>query len=410
MSPDPYPLTAALLTRPGRSAVASVRIAGSAAKECIDHYFRSASGVGANSMSTDRVYFGRWGDGDEGEELVVARVAEHCFEVHCHGGALAAGRILEDVARRAGQVVEVADRMPGEAQDLLLREAMIALAQAPTDRIAAHLLTQVRGALHHRLGQLCRQVEQLAVDHGGNGREASAAEQVESQLQQLVAHGSLGVRLLRPFQVVIAGAPNVGKSVLLNRLVGYDRAIVFDQPGTTRDLLKTTTAWDGWLVQLTDTAGIRETTSDPIEQAGIESARQQIQAADLVLYVVDATDSGTWVLPSTPDASIQESNKCLRVANKCDLPHQPDQLPRDTICISAKTGDGVDLLVSDMLTSLTFPLDDDVPLPFLPRHQDLLTEALAQLREQRWSACAASLQAIIDGPLPANQPNDGGRS
>ncbi len=189
---------------------------------------------------------------------------------------------------------------------------------------------------------------------------------------------------------MIAGAPNVGKSVLLNRLLGYERAIVYDQPGTTRDVLRTTTAWDGWLFELTDTAGMRDATSDPIERAGIASAHQVIAEADFVLRVFDDADRDTW---ETMDSHVDAQN-CLLVANKCDLIGDDVALPDGSRRVSAMMGNGVEELVADMLSRLTSPIEVGAPHPFLPRHQDLLQQAASHLANAMYLDCARSLREI----------------
>src|SRR4029079_15424602 len=108
--------------------------------------------------------------------------------------------------------------------------------------------------------------------------------------------------------------PNVGKSTLVNALVGYERAIVFDQPGTTRDLVSAVTALDGWPIELTDTAGLRK-SDQALEQEGIVRAKAEMQVADLVLLVFDATQAWS----RNDETLVQEWSNALVVYNKCDL-------------------------------------------------------------------------------------------
>ncbi len=129
----------------------------------------------------------------------------------------------------------------------------------------------------------------------------------------MLARAPLGLHLTKPWQIVIAGPPNVGKSSLLNAFVGYQRAIVFDQPGTTRDVVTAATAIDGWPVQVSDTAGLRS-SADPLETAGADSAAQQARAADCLLLVFDASQHWTAGNQQLIDAWPQ----AVVVGNKCD--------------------------------------------------------------------------------------------
>src|SRR5204862_3686687 len=158
-------------------------------------------------------------------------------------------------------------------------QALLALAGARTERTATIFLDQYRGALRKDL---------TAIEHDlthGNHDTAVRA------LNSLLARASLGLHLRQPWKVVIAGRPNDGKSSLMNAILGYQRSIVWHEPGTTRDVLTATTAIDGWPLELIDTAGLRvgravpADSADPIESEGIARARAQIAAADLTILV-----------------------------------------------------------------------------------------------------------------------------
>ena len=129
------------------------------------------------------------------------------------------------------------------------------------------------------------------------------------------SRGQVGVRLTTGWRVVIAGRPNVGKSRLLNALAGYQRAIVDPTPGTTRDLVTALTAFDGWPVELVDTAGVRE-TDDAIERSGIDRTLRQTETADLVLKVLDRSEP----LQVDDRTLMSGPGPALLVAGKADLP------------------------------------------------------------------------------------------
>jgi tRNA modification GTPase len=402
-------LYAAIRTRAGRSAVASIQIGSLRHDEAldvhqfIDRHFRSASGTSAAQMHEGRVYFGTWSPLDHfearaelpssestieephGEELVIARHGPRLFEVHCHGGKMAAARITSDVRLAGGVVMTAEELLRAQSADLLAAESEIAVAQAATDLAAAHLLAQLRGALHSRITYAQSLLDQ---------REFEALAAV---LDELLGRAKLGLHLLTPFQVVVIGPPNVGKSSLINKLLGFERSIVFDQPGTTRDVLKTTTAWDGWLFELSDTAGVREQSSDAIEQAGIDRAIDSIECADLLVVVADATVDPT----TSVDVALRlpSSVPILHVTNKCDLldnlPDNESNLPEGPLRVSAITGEGVLHLVERIVAAVTQTVAVGEPVPFLVRHRQLLETARAAVDNNHPNECHRALVSLI---------------
>ena len=152
---------------------------------------------------------------------------------------------------------------------------------------------------------------------------------------------SVGLRLIAGWRVVLAGRPNVGKSRLLNALAGYDRAIVDATPGTTRDVVTARTAFEGWPVELADTAGLRP-SDDPIEASGVVLARARQGEADLVLVVLDRSEP----LTDIDRAIVSEHARGLVVANKCDLPAAWSPGDLDAVAVSAERGDGIEELVA----------------------------------------------------------------
>jgi tRNA modification GTPase len=177
----------------------------------------------------------------------------------------------------------------------------------------------------------------------------------EQRIAALLATAELGMHLTRPWQVVIAGRPNVGKSSLINALVGYRRAIVFDQPGTTRDVVTAATVIDGWPVKLSDTAGLHE-AGDAIETAGIDRAKQRLSDADLVVWVFDASETSALsyqdlISQEVDSLGLQLPEKQLLVLNKIDRISDPN-LPGDLIATSATTGAGIDSLLAAIATAL----------------------------------------------------------
>ena len=192
---------------------------------------------------------------------------------------------------------------------------------------------------------------------------AGATNQVLNRLDLLETHACVGRSLTRPWHVAVAGPPNAGKSSLINAILGFERAIVSNQPGTTRDLLTAETAFDGWPVQLLDTAGIHENTN-LLELASIQLAMKQMETADLLLLVFDASQ------PWQPqfDSWCVKYPRAIIVHNKIDLCGSVPALERyDNIqhTTSAIQGDGVGLLlrlVVQQLVPVIPPQGAAVPL------------------------------------------------
>ena len=191
--------------------------------------------------------------------------------------------------------------------------------------------------------------------------QAGANEAARQSVDALLAQADLGLHLTRSWQVVVAGLPNVGKSSLVNAIAGYQRAIVHSTPGTTRDIVSVQTAMDGWPVEISDTAGLRETGGE-IERAGLDLARQKILAADLIVLVFD--NSLPW---SDQDQALVEAHPAaLRVHNKSDVPPAsgPGQRPPG-VEVSAMHSAGIDGLCHEIAVRLVpHPPPPGAAVPF----------------------------------------------
>lgn len=346
------PLRAALLTPPGRGAVAVVALHGDGAAAIVGMHFTSPSGT-TPTFELNRIRFGRWrsnveNSAEQGEELVVCRRGDEQFEIHCHGGDAASAAILSAL-QRGGCAIVPWQQWHDDA-DPITAEVRIALAAARTTRIASILLDQPEA-----LQSAFDRVRQL-VEHGHRG---TALEFVE----QLLGRAALGRKLTEPFHVVLTGRPNVGKSSLLNALLGYRRAIVFDQPGTTRDVVTAATVVDGWPIELSDTAGLR-TTGDELETAGVAAARRRLTEADLVVAVYDLTEPWT-----AEEAAILTAHpQAIVVLNKADATEMSDASRPAGLRTSATTGLGIEELLATIATKLVpNPPQPGEAVPFTPR-------------------------------------------
>jgi tRNA modification GTPase len=187
-------------------------------------------------------------------------------------------------------------------------------------------------------------------------------------LEPLQPNAAVGLRLTEPYRVVLTGRPNVGKSSLINALVGYQRAVVFDEPGTTRDVVTAGAVFDGWPVELSDTAGIR-TATDELESAGIAAARRRLAEADLVVAVFDLAEP--W---SDADYSLlSEHPQAIIVHNKADLPTKNDARRPAGLHVSAVNGTGIDELIAMIVARLVpHPPAPGEAVPFTPWQVDEL--------------------------------------
>jgi tRNA modification GTPase len=336
-----------LLTPRGRGAVATVAVGGHDGLSCVAARFAAARGRPLNELAVGRIFFGRWrGSDGAGEELVVSR-RSGWVELHCHGGIAASDAIVQDLVSDGCREISWPEFVWHTAPDPLAAEACVALAHARTERTAGILMDQWRGAL----GDAWRQME-LTIE---TGQPTLAV----ARLEQLLSQTRLGSHLVEPYRVVLCGPPNVGKSTLINALLGYERSIVFDEPGTTRDVLTAHTALEGWPVELSDTAGLRGEAGG-IEAEGIDRSRRQMERADLVVYVADARE------PSPPaPVSQAASPPRLLVQNKMDL--GAEQLVGADIFTSAVTGDGIGDLAQAIVQRL-------VPQPPMPGQAVPFTE------------------------------------
>jgi len=366
--------------------VATVLVEGDGAIKAVSRWFRAASGKPLEKIAPGTIVFGRFvaEDGQE-EEVVVCLRGPERVEVNCHGGRAAAVRILHALTSAGCREMSWHDWVRADSLDPIAAEARIALADAPTLRTAAVLLDQFRGALRLELEET---VGLLQSQHTGN-----AKSEATDRLARLSHRATLGMHLTTPWRVVIAGRPNVGKSSLINALLGYPRSIVYDNPGTTRDVLTARTALDGWPVELVDTAGLGE-GSDALEVAGVALARKHLASADLVVLVLDR--SGPW---SREDQRlVEEFASALRVHNKCDLPLAEPAGRPDGIATSALHGEGVELLAKRISSALVpcAPKPGDA-VPFTRRQIDAIDAILALVRDENSPYAALRLRELAVG-------------
>jgi tRNA modification GTPase len=365
------------LTATGRGAVASLRYFGSLTRlENPEPLFRAANGKRLSQQPVNRIVFGLWGTSNR-EDIVVCRTAAQSLEIHCHGGEAAVRRIMDDLVAREVQI-QSHDIAESFAASVFDREMDDALTRATTLRTATIILRQRNGLLRDALHEFCT-----------TSNSARALE----RLRRLVGWSQFGIHLTQPWKVVIVGRPNVGKSSLINALVGYERSIVFDQPGTTRDVVSVETAVQGWPVALSDTAGIRS-GADQLETKGIERARRILGQADLRIILLDVSQQ-----PHPDDEQLMdEFPNAIIVAHKSDLPVEHSSIPETALPVASIHGDGLDVLMNRIAASLVPTLPDpDEPVPVTSRQVALLEQALGSVSRNDQAAAIRLVRSVVDG-------------
>jgi len=339
------------LTPPGRGAVATLLVDGPGAAEAVEALFRAIGGQPLGSLPQDRLLLGHIG-GQHGEEVVLRRRSPQSIELHCHGGLAAVDMVQRLLAGQGCRPTTWQEWAAQTLADPIQSDALLALAEARTARTAAILLDQYHGALGRAIEGIRRSL--------AGGEVAGAREQV----QRLLRRANLGRHLTRPWQVVLTGPPNAGKSSLLNALLGYQRAIVDPLAGTTRDVVSATTALDGWPVEFFDTAGVRPSVV-PLEQAGIALTKEKVSAADLVVQVFDASQAASE--QEEKPMPVERQPNVLVVYNKRDLVVDPDPRSYPGLLTSALRGEGIAELAREIATRLVpDPPNPGDAVPFTP--------------------------------------------
>jgi tRNA modification GTPase len=375
-----------VLTAEGQGAVAVVRVWGAGAIDLVGRVFRPDGAVPVTRKRPGALRLGRVGAG-LGDEVVgvVLETATPAIELQCHGGHAAVSLVLEAL-ELAG--AERHDRweisgldFPGG--DELAAQALDDISKAPTVRTAEILLDQAQGALREELTRLAELVPKDPL-------------MARAGLDALIERGGLGLRLLSGWKVVIAGRPNVGKSRLLNALCGFQRAIVDNAPGTTRDVVAFRTALEGWPVELADTAGLR-TTADAIEHLGVKRSSQELATADLVVIVLDRSEP----LQPIDRQLIAPTARALVVANKSDLPaywqvHDAGLGVDAVVTISAERGHGLNELIAAISKRLVSnPPPPGQAVPFRRVQLKVLEKAHDDLSAARTTTAQEGLMTLI---------------
>ena len=385
---------AAISTPPGEGAIALVRISGPSAIEIADKIFR-----GKEQPSRFASHVQHLGEIFTAENQLIDQVVlsvhrapasytgEDLVEISCHGGTLVSAKILEACLRagataaRPGEFTERAF-LNGKI-DLTQAEAVIDLIRARTDLALRSATEQLEGRLGDRIRKIRDELVALlahinaSIDFPEEGIEPNEGEtlcarldSIREQITALLATADQGRVLREGVRVVIYGATNAGKSSLLNRLLGYDRVIVSDTHGTTRDTIEEMVNFEGVPIRLLDTAGLCTSESD-LEREGIARTEKSLQLADLRLHIADRNAPK----PAHFNGQADDPNEIV-VLNKSDLPEDNDWKDSPALRISCVTGEGLPRLQKEILARIRgHNLRPESAVAINTRHCDCLRRA-----------------------------------
>lgn len=401
---------AAIATGMNTAGIGIIRISGDDSFSVVKKIFRSPSGKSLSSVNSHQVYYGYIYDNDEmiDEVLVIPMKAprsyttEDTIEIDCHGGLVVMNRILETVIKNGARVAEPGEftkrAFLGGRIDLSKAEAVADLIDSKNKYAASNSLKILTGRLYRHLSAIKEKVLyeiayiEAAIDDPEHYDLTGYPEELSdkiivfiSEIEKLIDSYKNGKILHEGIDTVILGKPNAGKSSILNTLLGVERAIVTDIAGTTRDSISEQIIINGINLNITDTAGIRD-TDDTVESIGVNRSKELAESADLILMVIDSSvslDSSDYEI-----FDIIKEKQALILYNKNDLKpavslneiekysHHP------VISVSAKENSGIDLFrkyVTDNFINGSIKYNDEIFISN-QRQLQLLTDSVNSLK------------------------------
>ena len=335
---------AAIATAPGEGGIGIIRISGEKSLQVAQSIFKSKSGKMIKDYNARTLIYGTVVDNEKViDEVLVAYMkgpnsytAEDVIEINCHGGFISVKKILELILSKGVRLAEAGEftkrAFLNGRIDLSQAEAIIDVIKSKTDMAHEVAQSQLEGSLAKKIKDLRMNVTEVlahlevSIDFAEEDVEEITYQTLEekalelrNEIKKLYDTAESGKILRDGLKTVIVGKPNVGKSSLLNSILGENRAIVTDIAGTTRDVIEEFVNIKGIPLKIVDTAGIRE-TEDVVEKIGVEKSRESFSTADLVIMVLDASRK-----LSEEDMEILESlknKKTIVLLNKMDLEPQ----------------------------------------------------------------------------------------
>ena len=395
---------AAIATAAGAASVAIVRVSGSAALTIA----KRLSGRTPRPRYAELCVFSA-ADGEQIDSGLVlyfpapaSYTGEDVVEFHGHGGQVVTDWLLQSAcemgARAAGPGEFTLRAFLNDKLDLTQAESIADLIESRSRLASRAAIRSLNGRFSEQIAALQSSLTDLRVsieawlnfpdedlDLAASAELGQRLDSVEQSLVALQAGAAQGAALADGLNIAIAGPPNAGKSSLLNRLAGYDAAIVTETPGTTRDVVKERLLLDGLPVDVVDTAGLRATT-DPVEREGIKRAQQALPKADHVLWLADFRDGLRSALASV-DRELPAATDLTIVRNKVDLVRDQAALSesagKTVVALSALTGEGVGLLIEHLKTLAGFSSEVAGAFSARRRHLDALARAQGHIAQAR---------------------------
>lgn len=400
---------AAISTAQAAGGIGIVRISGENALFVANQIFKTVSGIDLNTLSGYRAAFGHVILGgkpiDEGIATVFrapkSYTGEDVVEISCHGGLYITKQVLRAALQNGARSAEAGEftkrAFLNGKLDLTKAEAVMQLISAQGAQASAAALGVLEGSLSREITAVSDRLKSVCaslaawVDYPDEEIDNLSDESIDavlsdsiSALRNLLVRFDSGRAVLAGVDTAIVGKPNVGKSTLMNRLVGAEKSIVTDIAGTTRDIVEETVTVGNVVLRLSDTAGLRE-TGDAVEKIGVDRARKKVENAVFILAVFDGSSPRT----SEDDdlISLCKDKKAVAVINKTDKGSYFDDILLDTVFdkvvyISAKENQGIENLESAILETLGTA--------------DFDPSAATLMNERQFSCCSAALDSLLE--------------
>ena len=403
---------AAIATAPGEGGIGIIRISGSNSLEVAEEIFKSVSGKKISEYNLRSLIYGDIFDGEKRiDEVLVAYMkgphsytGEDVIEINCHGGFISVKKILELILTKDVRLAEAGEftkrAFLNGRIDLSQAEAVIDVIKSKTDKAQEVAQSQLEGSLAKKIRELRNKVTEVlaqlevSIDFSDEDVEDVTYKEIEekslelrAEIKKLYDSAESGKILRDGLKTVIIGKPNVGKSSLLNSILGENRAIVTEIPGTTRDVIEEFVNIKGIPLKIVDTAGIRE-TEDIVEKIGVQKSKESIESADLVIIVLDSSkqlsDEDLEILQSA------QSKKTIVLLNKIDLEQVIDESEiekfvgkENIIKISALKNEGIEQ-IHDKIEAMVFTGDVKSSSSLVitnSRHKDALYKAYNSIND-----------------------------
>ena len=364
---NPEDTICSITTGGGMSAIAIIRISGSKAIEITNSVFNKEIA----ESKTHTLHFGDFIDDKEVVDEVLVSIfrgsksftGEESIEISCHGSIYIQNKIIQILIKNGCRLATAGEfsmrAFKNGKLDLTQAESVADLIESESEAAHKTALNQLKGGVSGKLKELRSQLIDFAslieleldfseedVEFADREKFNDLLKNIKSELEKLIQSFKLGNSIKNGIPVTILGAPNVGKSTLLNCLLNEDKAIVSDIAGTTRDAIEDTLIIEGYNFRFIDTAGIRKTT-DTIENLGIEKTLEKANKSEIILFTIDASQELESQIMELNKVRKDNREKILVIVNKIDV--SDIDLKEDYIAISAKNGEGISALQNKLL-------------------------------------------------------------